>query len=198
MILAIISEQKYEMVIEWYQKLGILGGFFIAMFENFFPPLPIWLIVSANSIAFGTILGFLISFSGHAVGGIIVFYFVRAILKPRIDKHLKPGSKIRKFEKWIEKRSFAFLLVTMSQPFVPFSLVIFSAAISNIRKKVFIPALIIGNFIMISFLTYIGSRVDLIIKERDFKSLSIVAIILFAAFLLGKAIEKRAHFKEDD
>ncbi len=195
--LAFSFQDTWDSMIEFYQKLGIFGGFFLAMFENFFPPLPIFAIVTANVSSFGIIIGFLISVLGHIVGGVIVFYLVRIFIKPRIDRRAKKDSKLIKFEKWISRRSFGFLLVILSQPFFPYSIIISAGGISNISKRKFVTALIIGNFFMTLFLTMIGHNVNKIIVEKDITSAVLTVSLLTFAFLLGKFIEIKVKKHEE-
>ena len=53
----------------------------LAMVESFFPPLPLIAIVALNVAAHGGLLGFLYSWAGVALGGIIMFLFWRRLIK---------------------------------------------------------------------------------------------------------------------
>ncbi len=182
----------YEKIIGFYtENFGILGGFILAFAENFFPPIPIVAIVLANISSFGTIIGFTITFTGHFLGAVCVFLFIRNILRPRIYKKLKPDSKFIKFENWFAKRQFHTLLVILSLPFVPYVFLNLAAGLSNISKRLYIVCLGIGNFLMTVFFTVVGVTFDNAIKSKDYVALVYPLILMLVAYLIGKFVENK-------
>lgn len=189
-------DELYEQSITFYtEQFGVLGGFVLAFIENMFPPLPIFAIVIANVSAFGLIIGFLISFLGHYAGATVVFLFIRNVIKPRVDKRIKPDSKIKRFEKWVAKREFHTLLVILSLPFIPYFLTNISAGISNVSKKKYLLALGIGNFLMTLFLSVVGVTFDKAMSEGNYTALIYPALLIVVAYVIGKVIETKVDLK---
>lgn len=187
----------YENLIIFYtDKLGILGGFILAFIENFFPPIPIFAIVVANVSAFGTFIGFVITFTGHYLGAICTFLIIRNFIKPRVDKRKKDDSKFSKFEHWVEKRKFHTLLIILSLPFVPYVFLNFAAGLSNISKRVYILGLGIGNFLMTVFFTFVGVSFNNAMKSNNYWALLYPLGLMVIAYGIGKVIETKFDLKK--
>lgn len=186
----------YFEIVEFYtDKLGIIGGFILSFIENIFPPLPIFAIVIANVTAFGTVLGFLISFAGHFAGAYSVFVLMRLFIKPRLARRLKPESKIFRFERWFSARSFASLLVILSLPFFPYFFINVAASLSDISKRIYMYALLIGNFFMTLYLSVVGVTFNKAMQDNNYYALIYPLVLMGVAYLTGKLFEKKFHLK---
>ena len=73
--------EYWEALLAGFEGLGPLVPILLAMVESFFPPLPLIAIVALNVAAHGGLLGFLYSWAGVALGGIIMFLFWRRLVK---------------------------------------------------------------------------------------------------------------------
>ena len=73
--------EYWEALLAGFEGLGPLVPILLAMVESFFPPLPLIAIVALNVAAHGGLLGFLYSWAGVALGGIIMFLFWRRLIK---------------------------------------------------------------------------------------------------------------------
>lgn len=194
LISSITSTEYYYEIVEIYtEKLGVIGGFILSFIENFFPPLPIIAIVIANVTSFGTVVGFLISFTGHFLGAYSLFLLIRIFLKPRILKKLKPESRILKFEKWFSNRTFHSLLVILSLPFFPYFFINVAAALSDISKRAYMIALLVGNFFMVLYLSLVGVSVRSAIESRSIFALIYPLLLVGVAYFTGKIIEKKVN-----
>lgn len=70
--------EYWEALLAGFEGLGPLVPILLAMVESFFPPLPLIAIVALNVAAHGGLLGFLYSWAGVALGGIIMFFILAA------------------------------------------------------------------------------------------------------------------------
>ena len=62
----------WEGLLTGFEDLGPLVPILLAAVESFFPPLPLVAIVALNVAAHGGVLGFLYSWAGVALGGVIM------------------------------------------------------------------------------------------------------------------------------
>ncbi len=192
----ILVENYYNELVEFYtEKLGILGGFILSFIENIFPPLPIFAIVIANVTSFGLVVGFLISFLGHFLGAYVVFIFFRIVLKPRILRRLKEGSRILRFERWFSKRSFHALLIILSLPFFPYFFINIAAALSDIGKRKYLIALGVGNFFMTLYLSVVGQVTSKAFETKNYYALIYPVLLIGVAYFTGKIFEKKLNLE---
>lgn len=70
--------EYWEALLAGFEGLGPLVPILLAMVESFFPPLPLIAIVALNVAAHGGLLGFLYSWAGVALGGVIMFFILAA------------------------------------------------------------------------------------------------------------------------
>ena len=97
--------EYWEALLAGFEGLGPLVPILLAMVESFFPPLPLIAIVALNVAAHGGLLGFLYSWAGVALGGVIMFLFWRRLIKrffwkvasrsPKLEKAAAVGVPLR-------------------------------------------------------------------------------------------------------
>lgn len=178
-------------VVVAYSKLGWYFGLLFAFLENIFPPFPIFVIIGANVAAYGLFIGFLISYIGRVSGAIFTFSFIRAIFYDRFDKRFKETGKFKKFEKWLGKRSFLQLLLVLSFPFTPNAVIHAVAALSTISKRKYIWALVLGNFFMISFVSFVAYNLKLATATNSWIRVIVILVVFAMVAVVGKLVEKK-------
>ncbi len=179
--------------VEWYTSLSWVFGMFLAFLENIFPPLPIIAIVGANVASYGLVIGFIISYIGRVSGAALTFSILRKLFYNRFQNKSTKWKRLYKFEKWLSERSFGSLLIVLSLPFAPYSLIHLAASISDISKKKYFLTLILGNFFMILFLSLIGYNFRLFLITKDLGSMIFAISFFIIVYGIGKVIEKRMH-----
>ena len=93
--------EYWEALLAGFEGLGPLVPILLAMVESFFPPLPLIAIVALNVAAHGGLLGFLYSWAGVALGGIIMFLFWRRLIKRFFWKVASRSPKLEKAQQWV-------------------------------------------------------------------------------------------------
>lgn len=184
-------EAVYDYVLELletYESLGPLPGFFLPFIEAFLPFLPIFVFVMANSAAYGLLKGFILSWLGASFGSVAVFLTVRKLSNRKFIIKIKENKQVDKVTKWVEDRGFSLLFVLLCFPFAPSAVINVVAALSNISLKRFMLAVFLGKSVMIFSLAYIGVSIFEFTKNPIKTTIIVICIVIF--WFLGKFIEK--------
>ena len=80
-------------LINCMQVYGSFLGFLIIILESILPFLPLFVFIALNVEAFGTILGFVISWSATIVGCLLSYFFFKYLVGNRLDKYLNKNKK---------------------------------------------------------------------------------------------------------
>lgn len=188
-----------EFWVAWVENLGefrFLAGFFLAMIEAFFPPLPLAAIVSINIIGFGFVVGYGLSYSGTVLGTIMVYLTVKAMGSRHLIPWLYRQKEYMRFRSWIQEKGAMALTVLFFFPFTPSILVSALAALSEMRKREFILATLLGKLIMILILSVIGYQLSDFWNHpiRSGIVLAMMFIFLFLAKNLFQSKKRKANF----
>jgi uncharacterized membrane protein YdjX (TVP38/TMEM64 family) len=114
--------------------------FALMIAQNFFPVIPLLLLVSMNVSIFGLNEGYIWSWFISIIGAIIAFTITRYWFQSLFHKYVSDSIKQR-----IEAHGFWFVILGKLLPFMPSSLVNIAAGGSSVRFNNFFLATIIGN-----------------------------------------------------
>lgn len=176
-------------LLEEYAALGPIPGILLPMLEAFIPMLPLVLFVMANAAAFGLWKGFLISWIGACIGSLLVFFIIRRLGQQKFFIFLTKHQKVKKLMNWVERHGFGFIFLFLCFPFTPSSIINIVAGLSRVSIKQFILAVMLGKFVMIFTISFIGYDLKSLI-EQPLRTV-IVVIIMFVLWYIGKKIEIR-------
>ena len=174
---------------------GLLAGFFLVVLECFIPALPLSVFVALNVNAFGFFVGCIISWIATCTGSFVcykIFGFINSKLPDTFyNKKIicKMKGKIDKFK----NIKFTELVLVMTLPFTPSSVVNILCGITNMNSKKFIFSLLIGKFFMIFFWGYIGK--SFIESLVDLKSIIYILLTLLIAYIISKIINKKLNIE---
>lgn len=183
-------ENIINIVVSSLSSFGILGGFLLILLESIIPALPLAVFIGLNNLAFGSVLGFIISYVGTLTGSILSFWLFRKVIRTKFNKYFKEDSK-NKINKLITKFTrikLSTLVIMIAIPFTPAFLINIAAGLSGIKFNKFLIALLIGKLSIIYFWGYIGTTL-----LESFKDPWIMIQILFltlAAYIASKIITK--------
>jgi len=193
-IKGLFTEAHFLELLDHYRGFGPLIGISLPLIESFLPILPLVVLVLANTVAFGPLLGFFYSWLGSCLGSILLFYLVRKFGQKRFFNFLNKHPKASNAIKWIEKRGFGPIFLLFCFPFSPSFLINVVAGISRINIKQFIIALVLGKFTLIALISYFGKHITSIFHNPRKATFTIILIAVL--WVVGKVIEKRMNFNE--
>ena len=175
------------------QSLGVWGpvvGCFFILIESMIPVLPLFVFITLNFLAFGNILGFILSWVFTCIGCFISFLLFRCKVQTWLFKRIKKEGLIS--EKTIDvitNLKFEQLTTIIAIPFTPAFLVNIAAGLSKMSYKKFLGALLIGKVFLVYFWGFVG--VSLIESIKNPIYLVRVGILLIIAYVLSKIISKK-------
>ncbi len=176
--------------------LGVFGpllGCALICLESILPFLPLSAFITLNFLAFGNILGFIISWVFTVIGCMLSFTLFRKKVKRWFDKKRNQKEKLDKIMKALEKINFSQLVIILAIPFTPAFLVNIAAGLTKMSYKRYLFALILGKIFLVYFWGYIG--VTLIESFRNPIVFLRVGVLLLIAYIISKIVNQK--FKLD-
>lgn len=175
------------------EKWGIIVGFMLVFIECFIPALPLSVFVALNVNAYGFIVGCLISWIATCLGSFCcysIFYYIDSKLSDKI-LGLKYVSKIKTKINNFKKIKFTDLVLILTLPFTPSSLINILSGITKMSRKKFLVSILIGKFFSIIFWGYIGK--SLIESITDISTILYIVITLIIAYVISKIISRKMN-----
>lgn len=180
------------------QGMGMWGpvvGCFLITIESMVPILPLFVFITLNFLAFGNILGFIISWIFTCIGCSISFFLFRKKVQTWWYKRLKSrGLLSTKTMNKITSLKFEQLTTIIAIPFTPAFLVNIACGLSKMSYKKFVLALMIGKSFLVYFWGFVG--VSLIESLKHPTYLIKVVIMLAIAYIFSMIINKKLNIKE--
>lgn len=176
-------------IIEYLQVYGMPFGFLLIVLESIIPALPLGVFVAFNMMAFGTIFGFVLSWSATIIGCILSYLLFYKVVGKWLKNKLKKIDRYNKLIKRISKIKFTTLVLVIALPFSPAFAINIAAGIAKINFKKFLVALLIGKVSIIYFWGYIGK--SLLESITDFNTLITILIMLLLSYVISKLINKK-------
>lgn len=169
---------------------GAIASCFLITVESILPILPVCVFITLIFYTFGNFIGFLISWIFTCLGCLLSFSLFRTKIKSWFYKHFMKSEnvKIKKFMKYVDGVSLSSLAVLVAIPFTPASVVNVAAGLSNMPKKKFIMAIMIGKLTMVYFWGYIGTTLIECLTHPVY--LVKVLLLLVFALVISKVANK--------
>lgn len=175
-------------------SIGIWGyilSCFLIIIESIIPILPLSVFITLLFYKFGYILGFLISYVFTILGCLISYSLFNGKMRIKLENYIrnKNKKKLDKIIKSINRIKFVNLCLIIALPFAPAFLINIAAGLSNIKKKKYIIALLIGKIFLIIFWGFIGT--SMINSLRRPSNLVLISVLLLVCFILSRFISKK-------
>ena len=164
----------WQTLLDSFGDLGPLAPIFLAMVESFFPPLPLIAIVALNVAAHGSLLGFLYSWIGVALGGSIMFLFWRRIVRRFFWKFACRFPKLEKAQQWVNHFDTASLFMLAVLPFTPTSFMHLAFGISDMDERHYLITVILGKGVMVGMMAIFGQSLVSSLKNPLYLILAIL------------------------
>ena len=137
------------------QSLGVFGpivGCLFIIIESIIPVLPLFVFITLNFLAFGNLLGFIISWVCTCIGCSISFFLFRKKIQNWWYNRLKAKGLIStNTMNKISNLKFEQLVTIIAMPFTPAFLVNIACGLSHMTYKKFLVALLIGKVFIVYF-----------------------------------------------
>ena len=174
------------------QGMGVWGpivGCFFILIESMVPVLPLFVFITLNFLAFGNILGFIISWVFTCIGCFISFLLFRCKVQTWLFKRIKKKGIISEYTiDVITNLKFEQLTTIIAIPFTPAFLVNIAAGLSKMSYKKFLGALLIGKVFLVYFWGFVGT--SLVESFQHPESLITVVVMMVIAYGISFLIKK--------
>lgn len=181
----------YNIVMNAIDALGVYGpllGCVFIVLESIIPPLPLFVFITINFIAFGKLIGFIVSWICTCIGCFISYYLVKRYLRNWVVKKIKNVDLLTKCMNYIENLSLTKVTVILSIPFTPAFLMNIAAGLVNMNSKKFVISILISKIFLVYFWGVVGT--GLIESFRHPESIITVIIMVIIAFVVSAIVRK--------
>ena len=189
-------ENVYNFIIYIVNSSDIYGPLLaclLIMLESIIPVLPLFVFITIVFIAYGYVIGFIVSYILTCLGCFLSFFLCRKLLKNFFTKKVRKIPSFDKFMLKIDKVDLSTLVLLISLPFTPAFLVNIAASLSNMKFKKFMIAILIGKIFLVFFWGFIGT--SLLESLKNPRIIISILSMLTIAYLLSKIVTKKMHIE---
>lgn len=182
----------YNYIIDLINGSMVYGPLFaclLVFIESILPVLPLFVFITIIFVAYGSALGFLISYLLTCLGCFFSFYICRKLLKNFFQKRIRKIDKLETIMKRIDNIKLSSLVILIAIPFTPAFLINIASALSKIKFKKFFTAIIIGKVSLVFFWGFIGT--SLIESLKNPKIMLVIGIMLILTYCFSKFVMKK-------
>lgn len=162
---------NFEKILEFFKEftnenviLIIAMAIILPFIEALVPMLPLIAIISFSIASLGSIygsvmgsvLGILLSILGSSIGMFSVFILIRDLIGNWFREKTKNKEKIVKAIEWMENRSNSFMILFLSNPYIPTSIFNYAMALTGYSVKKYLVIVLISRTICITLLGVLG------------------------------------------
>lgn len=181
----------YIFVMNTIDVLGVYGpllGCVFIILESIIPPLPLFVFITLNFVAYGKLVGFIISWICTCIGCLLSYFLVKKFLRNWVLKKIKNVDLLTKWMSYIENLSLSKVTVILAIPFTPAFMVNIAAGICNMDFKKFSIAILISKIFLVYFWGVVGT--GLLESLHNPRSIITVIVMMVVAYLVSLIIKK--------
>ena len=181
----------YIFVMNTIDALGVYGpllGCVFIILESILPPLPLFVFITLNFVAYGKLVGFIISWICTCIGCLLSYFLVKKFLRNWVLKKIKNVDLLTKWMSYIENLSLSKVTVILAIPFTPAFMVNIAAGICNMDFKKFSVAILISKIFLVYFWGVVGT--GLLESLHNPRSIITVIVMMVVAYLVSLIIKK--------
>ena len=181
----------YTFIMGAIDSLGVYGpllGCLFIVLESIIPPLPLFVFITINFVAFGSVIGFIISWICTCIGCILSYFLVKKLFRNWIVNKIKDVNLLTKCMNYIENLSLTQVTVILSIPFTPAFMVNIAAGLCNMNFKKFLISILVGKIFLVYFWGVVGT--GLLESFHNPSSIITVIVMVVIAYILSIVIKK--------
>lgn len=181
----------YIFVMNTIDALGVYGpllGCVFIILESIIPPLPLFVFITLNFVAYGKLVGFIISWICTCIGCFLSYFLVKKFLRNWVLKKINNVDLLTKWMSYIENLSLSKVTVILAIPFTPAFMVNIAAGICNMDFKKFSIAILISKIFLVYFWGIVGT--GLLESLHNPRSIITVIVMMVVAYLVSLIIKK--------
>ena len=181
----------YNFIMNTIDAMGVygplLGSLFIVL-ESIILPLPLFVFITINFLAFGYVMGFIISWVCTIIGCVISYFLVKKLLRNFVVKKIKNVDLLNRCMHYIENMSLTKITVILAIPFTPAFMMNIAAGLVNMNFKKFFIAILVSKIFLVYFWGFVGT--SLVESFQNPSSLITVVVMMLLAYGMSLIIKK--------
>lgn len=181
----------YTFIMNLIDSLGVYGpllGCLFIVLESIIPPLPLFVFITINFVAFGNLLGFIISWLCTCIGCVLSYYLVKKIFRSLVVRKIKNMNLLTKCMNYVENLSLTQVIIILAIPFTPAFMINIAAGLCNMDFKKFLISILVSKIFLVYFWGFVGT--SLLESLHNPSSLVTVLVMVVIAYILSKVIKK--------
>lgn len=180
-------EQLFLDIAQNERTFAWLYHFLIMALVSMVPFAPIPVLAAFIASHYDFVPGLLINMLGTTTGSILLFLLSKRVLRRVALNYLTQRNYLTKYLELIKKNGFLSVLLGRIIPILPSAGINLIAGISNVNLVSFIAATFLGKLPTILAFSLAGHQ----IAAGNWNTVFIIALYLFALFLLGKKVKQQ-------
>ena len=170
---------------------GYILSCILIILEAVIPVLPLSVFITLLFYKFGWLLGFIISYMLTIIGCLISYNIFNSKFRSKYEKYINKNNrkKLKELSNKLKIIKFETLSLIIALPFTPAFLINIGAGLTNMYKKKYIYAVLIGKLFLVIFWGFIGTSIINSIKNPT--NLIYIIIMLLLCFLISKFVNKK-------
>ncbi len=173
----------------YLQQFGVPFGIGLIILESILPALPLGVFIAFNMLAFGEIIGFIISWGATCIGCFLSYFFFAKLFSTHFIKKASSRKRLNKIMERIKKIKFSELVLIVALPFTPAFLVNIACGLVNTNYRKFVFSILIGKLSIVYFWGFVGK--SFLNSITDMRTMIILVILLIGAYILSKIVNKK-------
>lgn len=178
-----------QLITTYLQNFGVPFGFFLIILESIIPALPLGVFIAFNMMAFGEVLGFIISWIATSIGCLLSYFFFSKCVSKWLLQKVAKKEKLDKVIKKVKHIEFSKLVLIIALPFTPAFLVNIACGLVGMDLKKFMTSILVGKLSIVYFWGFIGK--SMLESITDIKTIVILCLLLVVSYLLSKIVNKK-------
>ena len=185
--------------------LTILIAILLPIIEALLPFLPLIVIVNYNIIMFNAIfvaptswiLALVASTIGAIIGAAIVFYALKYSIGKWFRRKVESNEKVVNAMRWINKCSTPYLIIIMSNPYTPTSIINYSMALTGFETKKYLLIIVVSKIFEIALLGLLGVVFKVGDNLLSFVWITLTYVIIYLLVWLGRKFYYKRRKKDE-
>jgi len=178
-----------QLITMYLQQFGLPFGIALIILESVIPALPLGVFIAFNMMAFGSAIGFIISWISTCIGCILSYLLFSKVFSKYFIKSASKKERLNRIISKIKTMEFSKLVLIIALPFTPAFLVNIACGLVKINYKKFALAILIGKLSIVYFWGFVGK--SLLESITDIRTVVILLLLLTTSYLLSKIVNKK-------
>lgn len=188
-----VVDSFVQLITSYLQQFGIPFGIGLIIIESIIPALPLGVFIAFNMMAFGGVIGFIISWFATCIGCVLSYFLFSKCFSNWVLKKQQKKEKVDKMVKRLNNIDFSKLVLIIALPFTPAFLINIACGLTRMNLKKFCAAIMIGKLSTVYFWGFIGK--SMLQSITDLKTVIILCLLLFISYLLSKIVNKKLEIE---